>query len=45
MRDDEGKGTMDKVIFEETVELIKEKCDIIINCTTSGDLHATYETR
>lgn len=45
MRDNEGKGTMDKARFEETVELINEKCDIIINCTTSGDLHATDETR
>ncbi len=45
MRDEEGKGTMDKAKFEETVALIKEKCDIIINCTTSGDLNATDETR
>lgn len=45
MRDDEGNGTMDKVRFEETVKLIKEKCDIVINCTTSGDLYATDETR
>lgn len=45
MRDDEGKGTMDKEKFEETVKLIKEKCDIVINCTTSGDLNATDESR
>lgn len=45
MRDDEGNGTMDKDKFEKTVALIKEKCDIIINCTTSGDLYATDETR
>ena len=45
MRDDEGNGTMDKAKFEETVGLIKEKCNIIINCTTSGDLNATDETR
>lgn len=45
MRDDEGKGTMNKEKFEETVALIREKCDIIINLTTSGDLHATDETR
>lgn len=45
MRDDEGKGTMNKEKFEETVALIKEKCDIVINCTTSGDLNATDETR
>lgn len=45
MRDDEGKGTMDKNKFRETVELIRGKCDIVLNLTTSGDLHATDETR
>lgn len=45
MRDDEGKGTMDKSKFEETVGLIKEKCDIVINLTTSGDVVSTDETR
>lgn len=45
MRDDEGNGTMDKRKFSETVGLIREKCDIIINCTTSGDLYATDDTR
>lgn len=45
MRDDEGKGTMDKAKFEETVALIKEKCDIVINLTTSGDVVSTDETR
>jgi len=45
MRDDEGKGTMSKDKFEETVTLIREKCDIVLNLTTSGDLNATDETR
>ncbi|MEN8076053.1 3-keto-5-aminohexanoate cleavage protein [Clostridioides difficile] len=45
MRDDEGKGTMNTQKFAETVKLIKEKCDIVINLTTSGDLNATDETR
>jgi len=45
MRDDEGLGTMATEKFEETVKLIKEKCDIILNLTTSGDLNATDETR
>lgn len=47
MRDDEGNGTMDKEKFKKTVELIKgyKDCDIILNLTTSGDLHATDETR
>lgn len=45
MRDDEGKGTMNADKFAETVKLIREKCDIVVNCTTSGDLEATDETR
>ncbi len=45
MRDDEGIGTMDKEKFRETVELIRAKCDIVINLTTSGALDATDDTR
>ena len=46
MRDDDGNGTMSAEKFRETVALIKEKkCGIILNLTTSGDLHATEETR
>jgi uncharacterized protein (DUF849 family) len=45
MRDDKGRGTMSAEKFAETVKLIKEKCDIVINLTTSGDLNATDETR
>lgn len=45
MRDDEGRGTMSVDKFTETVELIRSKCDIILNLTTSGDLNATDETR
>jgi len=45
MRDEQGQGTMDKGRFIETVGLIREKCDIVINLTTSGDLNATDETR
>ena len=45
MRDDEGLGTMSTSKFEETVSLIRKRCDIILNLTTSGDLNATEETR
>ncbi|MDY0241847.1 MAG: 3-keto-5-aminohexanoate cleavage protein [Rhodospirillaceae bacterium] len=46
MRDENGKGTMNKDRFRETVSLIREKkCDIVLNLTTSGDLNATDETR
>lgn len=45
MRDEQGKGTMDADLFEETIRLIRSRCDIVINCTTSGDLEATDESR
>lgn len=45
MRNDQGRGTMCKEKFKETVALIREKCDIVLNLTTSGDLQATDETR
>ena len=45
MRDENGKGTMRKELFAETVALIRERCDIVLNLTTSGDLNATDETR
>jgi len=47
MRDDEGKGSMDKEKFKKTIDLIKAKkdCDVVINCTTSGDNNASYEER
>jgi 3-keto-5-aminohexanoate cleavage enzyme len=31
--------------FKETVELIRSKCDTILNLTTSGDLNVTDEER
>lgn len=48
MRDDQGNGTMDTAKFEETVNLIKTRypdCDIILNLTTSGDIHADDDLR
>lgn len=38
MRDDEGKGVFDLERFRKTIELIRahEDCDVIINCTSSG---------
>jgi uncharacterized protein (DUF849 family) len=47
MRDDKGMGTMDKEKFKKTVDLIKEykDCDVVINCTTSGDNRASFDER
>ena len=49
MRDEEGHPTMRVDLFEKTVKLIKEKCNVIINMTSSGghslDGMAADETR
>lgn len=48
MRDDEGNGTMSTEKFTETVNLIETRypdCDIILNLTTSGDIHADDDLR
>ncbi|MDX9872958.1 MAG: 3-keto-5-aminohexanoate cleavage protein [Clostridia bacterium] len=45
VRDASGRGVMDKERFRETVERIREKCDIVLNLTTSGALDATDEAR
>ena len=39
MRDDQGMGVMDPVKFYQTIKLIRahKDCDVIINCTSSGD--------
>lgn len=37
MRDDQMRPTMDVGRFKETIGLIRDKCDIIINITSSGD--------
>lgn len=47
MRDEHGLGTMDRERFAETIRLLREHrdCDVIINCTTSGDHRASDEQR
>lgn len=48
MRDEHGNGTMSTEKFAETMELIRSRypeCDIIINMTTSGDIHADDDIR
>lgn len=36
IRDEQGKPSMDPGIFAKTVKLIRERCDIILNLTSSG---------
>lgn len=45
MRDDNGVGTMDKELFRETQQRIRDNSDLIINMTTSGELGAPTERR
>jgi Uncharacterized conserved protein len=47
MRDENGHGTMNKELFKETIDLLKQKkdCDVVINCTTSGDSRAGNDER
>ena len=45
MRDEQGLGTMDKHKFKETIDRIKDRCDVVINVTTAGDHRATDEQR
>lgn len=45
VRDDEDRASMDFHKFEQTVKLIRERCDIVLNLTTSGGLGLTDEIR
>ncbi|MBU3144444.1 3-keto-5-aminohexanoate cleavage protein [Clostridium sp. CF012] len=45
VRDDENKASMSFEKFEETVRLVRERCDIVINLTTSGGLGLLDEIR
>jgi 3-keto-5-aminohexanoate cleavage enzyme len=45
VRTEEGKATMAMDRFEKTVGLIREKCDIIVNMTSSGGLGFSDEER
>jgi 3-keto-5-aminohexanoate cleavage enzyme len=45
MRDDQFRGTMDKNRFRETVNILRQECDAILNLTTSGELGVDDERR
>jgi len=47
MRDENGLGTMSRERFAETLRLLRahRDCDVIINCTTSGDSRASDAQR
>lgn len=45
VRDKDGLATMDTAIFKETMDLIKEKCDVVIEVTTGGAVGDSDEER
>ncbi|NIB40888.1 3-keto-5-aminohexanoate cleavage protein [Pseudomaricurvus alkylphenolicus] len=45
VRDDEFNASMDFDKFKETVDLVRSRCDIVINLTTSGGLGLDDEIR
>ena len=45
VRDKEGNPSQDPEIFRETMGLIREKCDIIVQLSTGGAVTATVEER
>lgn len=45
VRNDDDKASMSFEKFEKTVKLIREKCDIVINLTTSGGIGLDDEER
>ncbi len=45
VRDDDGKPSMDFDKFEKTVRLIRERCDIVLNLTSSGGIGLSDDDR
>lgn len=45
VRDSNGDATQDKEVFAETIRLIKEKCNIIVQISTGGATTAKIEER
>lgn len=45
VRDEEGKASMNFENFAETVRLVRERCDIVLNLTTSGGFEVSDDNR
>ncbi|MGM0608995.1 MAG: 3-keto-5-aminohexanoate cleavage protein [Candidatus Muiribacteriota bacterium] len=45
VRDDSGKPTQDLSVFKEAIDLIRRKCDAVIEVTTGGAVGMTAEER
>lgn len=45
VREEDGTPSMDVNLYQETMERIKDKCDILISLTTAGKLYMELEER
>ncbi|WP_099159598.1 3-keto-5-aminohexanoate cleavage protein [Virgibacillus ndiopensis] len=45
VKDMMGENTMDLNVYQEVIDRVQEKCDIILNLTTAGGLETTEEER
>ncbi|MFV0465308.1 MAG: 3-keto-5-aminohexanoate cleavage protein [Lachnospiraceae bacterium] len=45
VRDDDFNASMDYKKFEETVKIVRDNCDIVVNLTTSGGIGLSDEVR
>jgi 3-keto-5-aminohexanoate cleavage enzyme len=45
VRDGEGKPTQDPAVFKKAIELIRRKCDIVVEITTGGAVGDSAEER
>lgn len=45
VRDEHGNPTQDKAVFAEVIDLIRERCDIIIQVSTGGAVGTNVEER
>ncbi|MCK5583601.1 MAG: 3-keto-5-aminohexanoate cleavage protein, partial [Elusimicrobiales bacterium] len=44
-RDKDGKPTQNPAVFKKTMDLIRKKCDMVIELTTGGAVGMTQEER
>ena len=45
VRHDDGSPTQDVAVFRKAIELVRSRCDIVIECTTGGAVGMTPEER
>ena len=45
VRHDDGSPTQDVAVFRKAIELVRSRCDIVVECTTGGAVGMTPEER